>query len=55
MTLSKSAEMIQKSLLQKGLEFEVIELAASTGTANDAASQLQMVTGGKIVSIKQQT
>jgi len=29
MTLSKSAEIVEKSLFEKALEFEVIELAAS--------------------------
>jgi prolyl-tRNA editing enzyme YbaK/EbsC (Cys-tRNA(Pro) deacylase) len=35
--LSKTAQGIQDVLAQKGLAFEVLELAASTRTANDAA------------------
>jgi hypothetical protein len=33
-TLSKSAEIVQRALCEKGLEFEVVELNASTRTAN---------------------
>ena len=40
MVLSKSAESVQKSLFEKGLEMEVIELAASTRTAQDAATNI---------------
>lgn len=36
-TLSKSAELVQRALGEKGLKFEVLELNASTRTANDAA------------------
>lgn len=36
-TLSKSAEFVQRALCEKGLKFEVVELNASTRTANDAA------------------
>ena len=35
--LSKSAQSVQDALSQKGLAFEVVELSASTRTANDAA------------------
>lgn len=35
--LSKNAEIVQKALCEKGLKFEVVELNASTRTANDAA------------------
>lgn len=38
--LSKSAQSIQDILLQKGLTFEVLELSASTRTANDAAATI---------------
>lgn len=36
-TLSKSAAIVQRALSEKGLGFEVLELNASTRTANDAA------------------
>lgn len=36
-TLSKSAEIVQRALCENGLKFEVVELNASTRTANDAA------------------
>lgn len=36
-TLSKSAEIVRRALCEKGLKFEVVELNASTRTANDAA------------------
>ncbi len=36
-TLSKSAEIVQRALAEKGLKFEVHELKASTRTASDAA------------------
>jgi len=35
--LSKSAQAVQDALQKKGLVFEVIELSASTRTAQDAA------------------
>ncbi|TAK78170.1 MAG: YbaK/EbsC family protein [Gammaproteobacteria bacterium] len=38
--LSKSARMVQEALVQKGLVFDVVELASSTRTANDAAQTL---------------
>jgi prolyl-tRNA editing enzyme YbaK/EbsC (Cys-tRNA(Pro) deacylase) len=38
--LSKSAQSVQDVLSQKGLPFEVVELAASTRTANDAAATI---------------
>jgi prolyl-tRNA editing enzyme YbaK/EbsC (Cys-tRNA(Pro) deacylase) len=38
--LSKSAKTVQDALLQKGLTFEVIELAASTRTAQEAAETI---------------
>ena len=40
MKLSKSAETVQRALFEKGLEFSVVELAASTRTANDAATAI---------------
>lgn len=51
MTLSKSAEIVQKSLFEKGLEFEVIELAASTRTANDAATNIGCQIGQIVKSL----
>lgn len=51
MTLSKSAEIVQKLLLQKGLKFEVIELAASTRTANDAATHIGCQVGQIVKSL----
>lgn len=51
MILSKSAEMIQKTLLQKGLGFEVIELAASTRTASDAANNIGCQIGQIVKSL----
>lgn len=38
--LSKSAQSVQDVLSQKGLVFEVLELSASTRTANDAAATI---------------
>ncbi|MCL9685682.1 YbaK/EbsC family protein [Legionella maioricensis] len=38
--LSKSAQRVQQALAQKGLSFELIELSASTRTANDAANTI---------------
>lgn len=38
--LSKRAQSVQQALAQKGLAFEVIELSASTRTANDAANAI---------------
>lgn len=39
-SLSKSAQTVQDALTQKGLEFKVVELSASTRTANDAAATI---------------
>lgn len=39
--LSKSAQVVRNALADKGLSFDVIELAASTRTANDAALALK--------------
>ncbi len=38
--LSKSAKTVQDALIQQGLPFNVVELSASTHTANDAALAL---------------
>ncbi|KTD58887.1 YbaK/EbsC family protein [Legionella shakespearei] len=38
--LSKSAQRVQQALASKGLAFEVLELSASTRTANDAANTI---------------
>ncbi|MBS0359020.1 MAG: YbaK/EbsC family protein [Proteobacteria bacterium] len=39
-TLSKSAQSVQDALSQKGLQFKVVELSASTRTAADAAATI---------------
>ncbi len=39
--LSKSAKRVHDALAEKGLAFDVIELADSTRTANDAAQAIQ--------------
>lgn len=39
-TLSKSAQSVQQALASIGLAFEVVELSASTRTANDAANTI---------------
>ncbi|MFI5343759.1 MAG: YbaK/EbsC family protein [Chlamydiales bacterium] len=51
MALSKSAESVQKSLFEKGLEMEVIELAASTRTAQDAATSIGCQIGQIVKSL----
>ena len=38
--LSKSAQAVQQALAKKGLAFDVLELSASTRTANDAANTI---------------
>jgi prolyl-tRNA editing enzyme YbaK/EbsC (Cys-tRNA(Pro) deacylase) len=38
--LSKNAQKVQDAIIQKGLEFKVIELAESTRTANEAAEAI---------------
>ena len=50
-TLSKSAEIVQKALCEKGLEFEVVELNASTRTANDAATTIGCQVGQIVKSL----
>lgn len=50
-TLSKSAEIVQRALSEKGLKFEVIELNASTRTANDAAMTLGCQVGQIVKSL----
>jgi prolyl-tRNA editing enzyme YbaK/EbsC (Cys-tRNA(Pro) deacylase) len=49
--LSKSAEIVQRALCEKRLEFEVVELTASTRTANDAATTLGCEVGQIIKSL----
>lgn len=49
--LSKSAEVVQRALCEKGLEFEVIELNASTRTANDAAMTIGCQVGQIVKSL----
>ena len=39
-SLRKSAQIVQDALCEKGLEFKVIELSASTRTANEAAATI---------------
>jgi prolyl-tRNA editing enzyme YbaK/EbsC (Cys-tRNA(Pro) deacylase) len=39
-TLSRAAQSVQDALYEKGLALEVIELSASTRTANDAATTI---------------
>lgn len=39
-SLSKSAQSVQDILIKKGFEFKVVELSASTHTANDAANTI---------------
>lgn len=50
-TLSKSAEIVQKALYEKGLEFEVVELNASARTANDAAMAIGCQIGQIVKSL----
>lgn len=50
-TLSKSAEIVQKTLFEKGLEFKVVELNASTRTANDAAMTIGCQVGQIVKSL----
>ncbi len=50
-TLSKSAEIVQKALYEKGLEFEVVELNTSTRTASDAAMTIGCQVGQIIKSL----
>ena len=49
--LSKSAEIVQRALREKGLGFKVIELAASTRTANDAATAIGCQVGQIVKSL----
>jgi prolyl-tRNA editing enzyme YbaK/EbsC (Cys-tRNA(Pro) deacylase) len=49
--LSKSAEIVQRALCEKGLGFEVIELAESTRTANDAATTIGCQVGQIVKSL----
>lgn len=51
MTLSKSAEIVQRALYEKGLEFEVVELNASTRTAHDAAITIGCQVGQIVKSL----
>jgi prolyl-tRNA editing enzyme YbaK/EbsC (Cys-tRNA(Pro) deacylase) len=51
MAISKSAEIVQKSLFEKRLEFEVIELATSTRTASDAANSIGCQIGQIVKSL----
>ncbi len=51
MSLSKSAQIIQDFLLEKGLETKVVELPASTRTADDAAKAIGCSVGQIIKSL----
>lgn len=50
-SLSKSAENVQRALSEKGLKFEVLELKASTRTANDAARTIGCQVGQIVKSL----
>jgi Cys-tRNA(Pro) deacylase len=50
-TLSKSAQSVQNVLANAGLDLKVIELAASTRTANDAASAIGCDVGQIVKSL----
>jgi len=50
-SLSKNAQIVQNALCQKGLEFKVVELSASTRTANEAAATIGCQVGQIIKSI----
>lgn len=50
-SLSKNAQVVQNTLNQKGLEFNVVELSASTRTANEAAATIGCSVGQIIKSI----
>ena len=50
-SLSKNAQIVQNVLNQKGLEFKVVELPASTRTANEAAATIDCQVGQIIKSI----
>ncbi len=50
-TLSKSAQSVQKALRDAGLSFDVVELASSTRTANDAAISLKCNVGQIVKSL----
>lgn len=49
--LSKSAEVVQRALMENGLEFKVIELATSTRTANEAATTIGCEVGQIVKSL----
>jgi prolyl-tRNA editing enzyme YbaK/EbsC (Cys-tRNA(Pro) deacylase) len=51
LVLSKSAQSVQDVLSQKGLKFSVVELVASTRTANDAAETIGCSVGQIVKSI----
>ena len=51
MSLSQSAQIVQKVLLEKGFKFKVIELPASTRTADDAAKAIGCSAGQIIKSL----
>lgn len=50
-SLSKNAQTVQNVLNQKGLDFKVVELSASTRTANDAAATIGCQVGQIVKSI----
>lgn len=50
-TLSPSAQKVQDALSQFGLELQVVELAASTRTAQDAAAAVGCTVGQIVKSL----
>jgi prolyl-tRNA editing enzyme YbaK/EbsC (Cys-tRNA(Pro) deacylase) len=50
-TLSKTAKIVQRALCEKRLKFEVLELNASTHTANDAAMTIGCQVGQIVKSL----
>lgn len=53
--LSKSAQIVQNALQEKGLEFDVVELSESTRTADDAAKAIGCTVGQIVKSLVFQT
>jgi prolyl-tRNA editing enzyme YbaK/EbsC (Cys-tRNA(Pro) deacylase) len=49
--LSKSAQIVQNALQEKGLEFNVVELSDSTRTAEDAAKTIGCTVGQIVKSL----
>lgn len=49
--IKQKREIVQRALCEKGLEFEVVELNASTRTANDAAMTIGCQVGQIVKSL----